>query len=283
MRGLKREAKPDWKPRMTEYSRECGEEVIYCYNTEMKILIIILVIVVLVLMWLFYLGYPLYHALQITGEIEASTTLAYEQHPLRPTMRILIAGDSTGFGTGASNPKYSTAGLLGTDFPTADITNISENNLKLAGLQAKLAGLPTDGSGHYDLILLQIGANDIVQLTRISDIASRLGAVLDLATAHGTKVIILHSGNIGLSPVFKFPISTYMTYRASEVRTIYMKEIASRPSVQYVDLFQDAAHDIFSADPAKYYARDFFHPSDAGYAVWYAGIVKALKKEGLRK
>ncbi len=62
---------------------------------------------------------------KIIGADLVKSALAYEQHPDKPSMRILIAGDSTGVGIGAKVPRNTIAGRLGRDFPHADITNIS--------------------------------------------------------------------------------------------------------------------------------------------------------------
>lgn len=240
----------------------------------MKIFLIILILILAVVV---YLGLPLYRAIKLSKVIE-ETAVRYEQHPNNSTMHILVTGDSTVVGTGAGNPASSTAGRLGHDFPQSDVTNLSENGLKIEGLQTKLNAI-TDK--HFGLIVIQIGANDVVGMTSLSKIESGISGILDFATAHGDKVVVLTSGNIGLSPTFKFPISWLMTRRSLAVRAIYMKQVADRASthdIHYVDLFKDKEHDIFNTDINKYYAIDRFHPSADGYAVWYEGIKNAMGK-----
>jgi lysophospholipase L1-like esterase len=232
------------------------------------------VLAIVIFIWGAYSTYLIYHAISISKNV-LETIVPFERHPEKPTMKILVVGDSTAVGTGASTSTDSTAGRLGTTYPTADVTNISENGLKLTGLVTILINLDAN---HYDLILAQIGANDITGLTPLDSIKEELNKVLKFASSHGTDVIILHSGNIGLSPVFKFPVAEFMTYRTLKVRSIYMNAVTAYPNVHYVDLFKNAQDDIFSTDINKYYAADRFHPSSDGYAVWYEAISKYLQK-----
>ncbi len=237
----------------------------------MKLLALLIFLLVLVVA---YHAYPFQKAIKLSKEIEEHTT-PYEQHPTNPTMSILVAGDSTAVGTGAAKNEESTAGRLGAYYPNADITNLSENGLKLDGLEAKLKNI----TGKYDLALIQIGANDTVRLTRMKNIEKRIDAVLAHATERADKVIVLTSGNIGLSPVFKWPVSTLLSHRAKKVRNIYMSKITKYPTAKYVDLYKEKNEDIFAKDVHKYYAKDFFHPSGEGYAVWFDGVKKMIESK----
>lgn len=237
----------------------------------MKILIILTIFILLGC--ILYFGYPIRRAMKISARIEEDT-ITYQQHPVFSTMKILVMGDSTAVGTGSGNVRYSTAGRLGDDFPDADITNVSENGLKLEGLEKKMKQIPR--SNKYDLILLQIGANDIVGFTSQNKIKERIASVLKIAIGHSQKVIVITGGNIGLSPVFHAPLSSYISIRTRALRSIFIKEINRHPEVQYVDLYKDFEDDIFIKDIDKYYAEDLFHPSKDGYAVWYEEIAKIL-------
>lgn len=233
----------------------------------------LLISVILVTLVLVYFLYPIARAIRVSKDIEKNA-IPYEQHPQDGTMRILVAGDSTGVGTGAEVSQDSIAGRIGKDFPTADIQNISENGITLEILRKKLDTLP---ESKYDLILIQIGANDVTSFTSKEKITEELTKVLDYAESHASSVVLVTAGNIGLSPVFKTPLSKVISARTLVVRDIFQKEADRRSSVNYVDLFKVAEDDIFSTDIKKYYAPDFFHPSSAGYEVWYQDIQTYLK------
>lgn len=236
----------------------------------MKLLFMFLVFAAVAVL---YFIYPIKKAIKISKEIEKDT-VAYEQYPQNPSMKILVTGDSTAFGTGVSDMKESTAGRLGNDFPEATIQNISENGLKIEGLVEKIKSLPDSSS--YDVILIQIGANDVTGVTSLKKVKEDLSQLMKLVTSKSERIIILTSGNIGLSPVFRAPLSQAITKRTLLVREIFLNEVKLHESVQYVDLFKVAEEDIFLTDVDKYYASDYFHPSGDGYGIWYKDIKNKL-------
>lgn len=235
----------------------------------MKSFLIILAILILIAL---YYAYPLYKAAQITKEIE-SHTVPYEQNDIRAPMNILVAGDSTAYGVGAEKSQDSTAGLVGRRYPQASIENISKSGLRLEGLIAKIEGIDRE----YDLAIIQIGANDVIHFTSLEKVDQELETVLNIVTSHSKKVILLTAGNIGLAPVFKAPLSNLVTHRTKQVRDIFMRKAAAYPTVSYIDLYKERGDDVFVKDIQKYYAADRFHPSAAGYMVWYREIEKLLK------
>src|SRR5205085_12037458 len=116
----------------------------------------------------------------------------YDQAPFERVIpgasyQILFLGDSTAVGTGAVDRHRSTAGYFANDFPQASITNISQNGLRLAGL-IKVSASAWDHqrlspSVKYSLIVLQIGANDIIHFTKLSRVKRDLAILLDTARA----------------------------------------------------------------------------------------------------
>ncbi len=202
------------------------------------------------------------------------SVVPYEQHPEPHDLKVLILGDSTALGTGTNDSRESTAGRLGSDYPNADIKNISENGLKLEGLLKIIYEIPKES--HFDLIIIQIGANDITGFTPFQKIEAELDELLLWTNLSGTKTIILTSGNIGLAPVFRAPLSNIISARTNSVRELFKKKIALDESASYVDLFKNKEEDIFSKDPERYYASDKFHPSGYGYEIWYQEIKKYL-------
>lgn len=237
----------------------------------MKFLLLITIIVFLLA--ILFVAYPIARAIRVSKGIQAQTT-AYEQHPESQRIRILIAGDSTGVGTGARVPAESIAGRIGTDYPQADITNISINGLRLEGLVERLQA---HGDKQYDMIVLQIGANDVTGFTRKNDIEQRLTTILDYSTNHASSTILMNAGNIGLVPIFHFPMNIIMTSRTLEMRSLYVREAQARPTVSFVDLYNTKETDIFGTDINKYYAGDKFHPSSDGYGDWYKKVGPAVR------
>ncbi len=191
-------------------------------------------------------------------------------------IRILILGDSTGVGTGAESDEQSIAGRLGADFPAAHIENNSKNGRKIADL---LDAFTASGQRRYDLVVIQIGGNDILYLTDYAAIRQGIERVVARARMLSDQIVMLHSGNVGGAPLFIRPISDFYTHRTERVRDIYM-EVAAAKGVGYIDLFRERSEDLFLLEADKYYAPDHIHPSGPGYGWWYERLRETMRQKG---
>ena len=214
---------------------------------------------------------------QATGQVDYAAQLFQR---LRPDagFKILFMGDSTAVGVGSPAPAASTAGWFGKDFPEASIENISQSGLRLAGLREKLNLVHGD---HYDLIVLQIGANDIMHMTTFGNIDSDVRAILEFCRSKSDHIAILHSGNIGTAPIFIWPFSWILSERSYYVREIYKRAAHDNRAV-YVDLIDYGVDKLCIDHPEKYYATDHLHLSGEGYRVWYGAIRASLAKAGVQ-
>ena len=205
------------------------------------------------------------------------TVKPFERNIPGARLKILFFGDSTAVGTGSKSNSQSVAGRFGRDFPQAEIVNISQNGKKIHGLVRDF--LPLVG-GHYDLAVVQIGANDIMWLTPLSNIERDLSIVVENIKKSADHVVILHSGNVGLAPIFSWPFDQWLAARSRAVRALYMKK-AQELGVLYVDLFRERDDDLFLKDIPRYYAPDGLHPGGDGYGWWYEKIRSTLKNSNL--
>ena len=209
------------------------------------------------------------------GVMQTAETLGFERAIETPKLRLLIIGDSSGVGVGATDPNQSIAGRIASDFPEAEITNLAVSGSKVQDALEQLDQLTTEDQ--YDLIVLQIGGNDIVRFTKLADLERDLATLLELAKQHSDKVVQLTSGNVGTSQLLPFGTRWLFTIRTKQVRRIFLRVNAQAGS-NYVDLYRIRAIDPYVADPVKYYSADFFHPSGAGYGVWYERVQPVIKK-----
>ncbi len=221
----------------------------------------------------------LYHSMRVgmllyRGRGIYRSTIAFERKIPNPDSRILVAGDSTAFGIGAAKPEESTAGRLGVLYPHAEITNISKSGDRVVDTLAKLRGVSTD-TDLYNLLLIQVGANDITHRTPLDELEKDLSDLLDVASEKSKQVIILHSADVGTAPIFPEPIDWYLGRQSRMVRELYLR-VAFEKKVTYVDLLQEGVDDIFLEDVSRYYSVDHFHPSGEGYRVWFEKIEKVL-------
>ncbi|MDR7095362.1 SGNH/GDSL hydrolase family protein [Hydrogenophaga laconesensis] len=186
-----------------------------------------------------------------------------QQVPADPALRLLIVGDSTGVGTGASAPQASLAGQLAQAYPRLQIDNRARDGATFADVVGQLDAV----TARYDLVLVQAGGNDVIRLRRLEDVRADVDRVVTLARARGERVVVMPAGNVGNAPFFFPPVSWLMTSRARSLHG-FVREAAARHQAVYVNLFKDKADDPF-AQRRELNAADGLHPSDAGYRVWF--------------
>lgn len=179
---------------------------------------------------------------------------------------ILVLGDSTGYGTGSADSRNTIAGRMGADFPDYSITNISKNGRTIGELTDVLPELL--GSTQYDVILIQIGGNDVLQKKDPDTAAVSLNEIFRLTNQHAKKVVMMSTGNIGAAPEFTADEGKVYEEVTRTFRKMFIS-LAAQNSVTYVDVFKEPAEDEFVSDPKTNTSIDGLHPTDAGYGVWY--------------
>jgi lysophospholipase L1-like esterase len=214
--------------------------------------------------------YRVYRAFEISRPIIASA-VPYTQRG--SGARVLFAGESTGVGTGARVPEESVAGLLGRDLPDAEIKNISRNGSRMSELHSALSSLSEE---KFDMIVLQIGGNDILNFTSPASVRTELRGVLSEATKRSAHVYLMTTGDVGNAPAFGPLLSRLYTARTNELVPMF-KEESKKTGVVYVDLFEPRETDPFFLEPLKYHAADGVHPSSDGYAIWYGKLRSSMK------
>jgi len=189
------------------------------------------------------------------------------QHsPASPALRLLIVGDSTAVGTGASSPQTSLAGLLAREYPRLRIDNRARDGAKFDDVANQLGG-----ADRYDLVLIQAGGNDVIRMRNMDTVGADIDRVLTLAKARADRVILMPAGNVGNAPFFYPPVSWFMSSRARTLHGL-VREATQRHGAVYVNLYKDKASDPFVQQPGLN-AVDGLHPSDAGYRVWFTELM----------
>ena len=191
----------------------------------------------------------------------ARKSTPFQQSPADPALSLLIVGDSTGVGTGASAPEASLAGLLGRTHPRLRIDNRARDGATFADVVRQL-----DGTQRYDLVLIQAGGNDVIRMRSDDDVRADIDRATALARERSDRVVLMPAGNVGNAPFFFAPVSQLMTSRARRLHA-FVRESATRHGAVVVNLFKEKAEDPFAQTP-ELNAVDGLHPGDAGYRVW---------------
>ncbi|OGX26689.1 MAG: hypothetical protein A3D10_02410 [Omnitrophica WOR_2 bacterium RIFCSPHIGHO2_02_FULL_48_11] len=206
----------------------------------------------------------------------AYTLQPFTQNTLAARIRILFIGDSTAVGTGAASNQQSVAGWTGKYWPHIYINNWGENGLRLVDLVDRFQPVLIMP---YRAVIIQIGGNDILRFSDLAEMEKNLTIVIERAQRIGERVVILHSGNVGLAPVFIWPFDWILTQRTRAVRDLYMRT-AKETGAVYIDLFTERDNDPFfrKDDVPDFYGPDYLHPSGLGYHWWYTRFRQTLDK-----
>jgi lysophospholipase L1-like esterase len=188
---------------------------------------------------------------------------------------LLIVGDSTALGTGASTPQASLAGRIAAHYPSLRIRNLARAGARFADIAEQLRN-----AGQHDLILVAGGANDVMRFTSESRLARDIELTLARAASQAGQVILVPAPNVGNAPFFPRPLSWLLSHRARLLHRL-ARASAGTVGAAYVDLYREQAADPFAQDPQRLIAADRLHPSDAGYAVWFDELERQAPLAGL--
>lgn len=193
-----------------------------------------------------------------------------------PTETMVWLGDSTVAGVGASEPDAALPRVYaaGRDHPV-DLTVLAVSGARVADVvEDQLPRFPEGSDGQdIDTVLISIGANDAVHLTRAGDFERRYREVLDGLPA-GADVVMLGVPDIGSVPRFAQPLRFLAGVRGGTIDAV-TDELADAPGRTYVDIAGETGPS-FRRDPGTLFASDDYHPSDAGYALWAAVVADAV-------
>ncbi|MDB5885374.1 MAG: family lipase [Polaromonas sp.] len=204
----------------------------------------------------------------------------FEIAPARPAARLLLVGDSTAVGTGASTPEASVAGLIARHHPGVHIANRAQVGARFADIARQL-----DGAERFDIILILGGGNDVIRLTDAASLQASIGRALRKACARAGSVVLMPAGNVGNTPFFPQPWAWLMTRRSRQLHAM-VRAAAASAGAQYVNGYRERADDPFVRQAQLLNARDGLHPSDAGYRLWFealqlqAGLSRQLQALG---
>ena len=188
---------------------------------------------------------------------------AFQALPPGATASLLVVGDSTAVGAGASSADQSVAGLVARDHPHVKIVNRAKNGARFAEIAGQI-----HGGERFDVILVLAGANDVIRLTRLDSLRRDIARAAQTARARARLVIFMPPGNIGNSPFF-FPPLSWLMARRTRAMHFLVRQAAASSGALFVSLYRDKADDLFVLQRDKFNAKDGLHPTSAGYRVWY--------------
>lgn len=190
--------------------------------------------------------------------------------------RVLVLGDSTGVGIGASSPEDSIAGLLAGDFPDADVVNVSRSGARVADAVAQARACRRAGR-HFDIALLHVGGNDVMRATPMPKLADDCRLLLSELDAVARRTIWLGPPNIGVVPLFPPPFSWLYAARSRSAAALFARTAAAH-GVAFLDFSSGAHATRFVRGRREHFAVDGLHPNSAGYRYGYAAARRLIGK-----
>lgn len=187
--------------------------------------------------------------------------------------RVLILGDSTGVGVGATLPEESVAGLFAADYPDADIINVAVSGTRVAGAVAQVRTCLEAGL-RFELALLHVGGNDVVVDTPLDRLSDDCDTLLEELGRLAVRTAWLGPPDLGLAPLFPRPYAWLMASRSRAAARVFAAA-AARHDVVFVD-FSAPAHAAHFRRRRKHFAIDGFHPNSASYKYGYAAARQML-------
>lgn len=185
---------------------------------------------------------------------------------------LLVLGDSTGVGVGASIPEESVAGLLSKGTGATYTENHSISGAVVSDVPEQIKESKLE---HYDLVLFQIGANDIIRFHSLRKVSKELSALLDSVVGRGTTIVLMSAGNVGAATLFPSPLRPLYTMLILNYHRAFAA-IAKEKGARYVNLYSPRKEDPFLKNPKLYLAADGLHPSSAGYLLWYERLKRVM-------
>jgi lysophospholipase L1-like esterase len=238
--------------------------------------------------WLYYLiniiiFYVIFHALRILLILLINKRLSHKSKKWHTEeekpRKILIIGDSTAVGTGASRAEDTIAGRLAHDFPNHQIVNLGKNGGLIRDLSEQIERVK---NMKFELIIISAGGNDVWHLSRKKTIATHLSHTLTIANEISNKrVFFLIYNNIGDAPLFPGILRNFLRKRCVSIQS-YIEMLCLENETNVIPLFNNKENNPFLKTPITLFAEDGIHPSSEGYNVWYNRMWRILVANGFR-
>ncbi len=191
----------------------------------------------------------------------------YENLSSDTSNTMLVLGDSTAVGVGASTSSESLPARIARAIGSTYVENHAVSGAVVVDLKGEIAQATLT---HYDFVLVQIGANDIVRFHNAK--ATTHDLLTMLATApQSSQVLVISAGDVGQATLFPEPVRPFYTHLNKEYHQEFGRALTAE-GYTYVDLSKAPGAALFSSQPKIYLAADGFHPSSAGYGLWFDAI-----------
>ena len=193
-----------------------------------------------------------------------------------PPLRLLVVGESTAVGVGATRPAAALAPRLAEALQREEGRAVhwqvvGQNGIRAAGLVAKLRRHRELLSADVAIVLL--GANDTSGLTSLRGWRRDLGAVLGLLRPGCERIFVAPVPPFHLFRLLPYPLRWLLGHRGLALCAA-RRALADPGRVIVME-------GDFPTEP-RYLADDGYHPSDLAYETWARQIAEVIKNNPLQ-
>lgn len=190
------------------------------------------------------------------------------------TLRLVVLGDSIGFGTGASRPADALgprlAAALADDGFDVDLHVVAVPGAVSADLAAQVRrAVPLAP----DVAVVVIGANDLARFRPAEQAAAELAAAATALRAADADVVVVPAPDMSMVP-FVPPAFRQLVQAACTQLQLRQTAVAETAGASVAAVSSTVAA-AFRADPTLF-SSDRFHPSSAGYERIAAEVAPAV-------
>lgn len=185
------------------------------------------------------------------------------------TLTYIVLGDSTALGTGASHREgsyaYQVADALASD-RFVHVVNLAVVGARIADVVTQQ--VPQLSLLKPDVISVSVGANDAAHATPYREYQRSLEALARaLQESSASVVLFANTPNMSFVPSFPPVVRQWVGNRAAKQNVLLSSVLAGDAAkIRLVDLYGKGL--LNAKEHPAYYARDQYHPADAGYEVW---------------
>ncbi|MFN3760300.1 MAG: SGNH/GDSL hydrolase family protein [Algoriphagus aquaeductus] len=190
--------------------------------------------------------------------------------------RVLVLGESTAAGVGASTFEKTLAGhlsgLFGNDFT---IENYGRNGLRVREAYTLLKNLRTENPKKINGVILFLGANDCFRVTQPTAFKRELKHLINRieSESHPEWIYLADIPPVHLFPAFSDKMRDFLKIQRQFLQNEMIELARENAKIVFEPLSVEISPGFFSEDQ--------IHPSDLGYQKIAAFAIQGLKKRNL--
>ncbi|MFK4834341.1 SGNH/GDSL hydrolase family protein [Microbacterium sp. ZW T2_14] len=187
-------------------------------------------------------------------------------------VRVLVVGESTAAGCGAATHDEAFAGAFARALADRGGETVHWQVRGHHGATIRRVRHRMLDDEAFDVAVLLIGVNDVLNRTRPVDWGLDLAAVLDHLTVRVQLVVVA-----GIPPFAQFPslpgaLGRYLGSRGQALDEIAEAECATHSNVVWI-----SSTGLLTSN-VEIFARDGFHPSPVGYKQWARAVAERIDR-----